>query len=444
MTGPRVLLIEDDRDLRAACAQALELADIDAAVFEDAESALSDLDADFPGVVVSDVKLPGLSGLDLLTRVTALDPDMPVVLMTGHGDIAMAVEAMRGGAYDFIEKPFAPDLLIEAVRRGLEKRRLILENRDFRSRLQRAEGMEAMLIGVAPATDALRRHLAAAAEADADVLLIGETGAGKEVAARCLHAFGPRAEKPFRAINCGALPEAVVESELFGHARGAFTGAAQRRIGKFESANGGTVFLDEIESMPLDIQVKLLRVLQERVVEPLGENRQVPIDVRIVAATKADLHDEVAAGRFREDLMYRLDVVTVALPPLRDRREDIPVLFEHFAADAARRRNRAPQVPDPALLARLAAEDWPGNVRELRNRAERFALGLDAPPRQSGGDALGLPARLDAVEKDIIARTLAEHGGAIKPTYEALGIGRKTLYEKLQKHGLSRSDFSEE
>ena len=439
-----VLLIEDDPALRKACAQALDLDGIAVDALEDAESAVKRVSAGFEGVVVTDVRLPGMSGLDLLRALTEIDPEIPVIPMTGHGDIAMAVEAMRDGAYDFIEKPFPPERMVEAVRRALEKRRLVIENRKFRARLERADGMEAVLIGVDPATEALRRHLCAVAASDADVLILGETGTGKEVAARCLHRFGPRAEKPFVAINCGALPETVVESEFFGHARGAFTGAAQRRIGKFEAANGGTVFLDEIESMPPDMQVKLLRVLQERVIEPLGENRQVPIDIRVVAATKRDLKEAVRDGDFREDLLYRLDVVSVSLPPLRSRREDIPVLFDHFAAQSAARRNVAPPVRDPALTARLLAEDWPGNVRELRNRAERHALGLDMPVPSGEAPGLNLPDRVAAFEKDQILRSLRQFNGSVKACHEALGIGRKTLYEKFQRYGIQPSEFRDD
>lgn len=441
-----VLLVEDDADLRAACAQALDLEDLPVIPLVTAEEAQSHVTRDFAGMVVSDVRLPGQSGLDFLAHIQSVDPEIPVILMTGHGDIAMAVGAIRDGAYDFIEKPFAPERLVEAIHRALEKRRLVLENRDFRKRLALAEGMEAQLVGIAPATDLLRRQLTAVADSDADVLLIGETGAGKEVAARCLHDFGPRSGGPFVAINCGALPATVVESEVFGHAKGAFTGAAQKRVGKFEAGNGGTVFLDEIESMPLDIQVKLLRVLQERVVEPLGENRQVPIDIRVVAATKADLKEEVAAGRFREDLLYRLDVVTVPLPALRERREDIPVLFEHFVHACAERRGQAVPLPDPTFMAKLQSEPWPGNVRELRNRAERFALGLEGVSDlgAESDDSRPLPARLDAVEKAEIERTLKQYNGSIKDSYTALGIGRKTLYEKLQKHRIDQTRYKDD
>lgn len=446
----QAILIEDDADLRSACAQSFELADIDVAVFSEAEPALSIVGAGFDGVCVSDVRLPGMSGLDFAARIRAIDPEIPVILMTGHGDIRMAVEAIREGAYDFIEKPFAPDRLIESVRRGLEMRRLVLENRNFRNQLTGRDGLDARLVGESAATRALKDRLLAVAAADTDVLLFGETGTGKEICARALHDFGPRAGKPFVPINCGALPETVVESELFGHEQGAFTGAIKRRVGKFEHANGGTIFLDEIESMPPSLQIKLLRVLQERVVEPIGGNRTVPIDVRIVAATKTDLRAAADAGAFREDLLYRLDIVTVSLPTLRERWEDIPLLFQHFVNAFAAAKGRAPEEPAPDLLSTLSSEAWPGNVRELRNRAERYVLGLmDAPKTTdrngTGPDsALSLHDRVDRFEKDAIEAALAETGGVATDAARQLGIGRKTLYDKMTKHGIDRARFSQD
>ncbi len=445
-----VLLVEDDDALRKACLQSFELEEIKAEAVGDAESALARLDAGFEGICVTDVRLPKMSGLDLLKHCHELDPDLPVILTTGHGDIAMAVQAMRDGAYDFIEKPFAPDRLIEAARRGLEKRRLVLEIRSIRARLEGNQGIDSVLIGAAPATQALKRNLLAAAEADADVLLFGETGTGKEVCARALHDFGQRAKKPFVAINCGALPETVVESELFGHEQGAFTGAVKRRIGKFEYADGGTVFLDEIESMPLPLQIKLLRVIQERTVEPIGGNRRIPIDVRIVAATKTDLREAADNGAFREDLFYRINLVTIPIPPLRERRADIHLLFRHFIDLAAQARGRTAPEPDSALLAELSGADWPGNVRELRNRAERFSMGLDIA--MTSGEAVTIPDTpsnaplsdaLDAFEKRLLEAALSETGGNASEACRRLGIARKTLYDKMHKHGIERNRFAD-
>ncbi len=342
MSGPEIILVEDDPAVRLGSEQAFTLAGIPVKGFPDAEGALQKIGQDFAGVIVSDVKLPGQDGLSLMNRVLALDPEIPVILVTGHGDITMAVTAMRAGAYDFIEKPFTSERLVEVGRRALEKRRLVLENRGLREQLLLEKG-ETLLIGESPRMQGVRRLILAVAPTQVDVLVRGETGTGKEVVARALHRASGRTGQ-FVALNCGALPESVFESEVFGHEAGAFTGALKRRIGKMEFAKGGTLLLDEIESMPLTLQVKLLRVLQERVVERLGGNESIAVDCRVVAATKSDLQKEVDAGRFRADLLYRLDVVAIDIPALRERREDIPLLFAHFVRLAAQRyRCSAPQ-----------------------------------------------------------------------------------------------------
>ena len=442
-TGP-VLLIDDERAIRLAGAQTLELAGFEVETRESAEQGLALLSADWPGIVISDVRLPGMDGLALLKNLRAVDPELPVVLITGHGDIAMAVQAMKDGAFHFIEKPWPAEHLIEVVRRALETRRLVLENRALRAQLAGAGS----IIGRSPAIERMRQTIAAIADADADVLVLGETGCGKELVARALHEQGGRRGRPFVALNCGALPETLVESELFGHEAGAFTGAAKRRVGRIEYADRGTLFLDEIESMPLALQVKMLRVLQERLVEPLGANRAVPVNLRVVAATKVDLRAAAAEGRFREDLYYRLNVVFLRIPPLRERTEDIPLLFQHFALEAARRYRRDPPGLTPALAARLARHLWPGNVRELRAVAERLALGLDdglgeSLERQGEGPRPTLPEQVDRFEKSVIEAELAARRGNVKATLEALGLPRKTFYDKLRRHGLSRGDFVE-
>jgi two-component system C4-dicarboxylate transport response regulator DctD len=359
---------------------------------------------------------------------------------------------MRAGAYDFIEKPFDTSHLASVVARALEKRRLVLENRALRQELETGSGLEARLVGRSPAMERLRGQVRALADTDADVLLVGETGSGKEVVARALHDCGARAEGPFVAINCGAVPADIIESELFGHVAGAFTGAQKPRTGKLEFADGGTVLLDEIESMPPDLQVKLLRAIETRSIERLGSNATVPLDLRFVAASKADLAAACKAGRFREDLYYRLNVVSLTVPSLRERREDVPLLFNHLAREARTRYRREIPELDGDLLTALMAHDWPGNVRELRNAADRFVLGMgDVVP---GGAAVGgtdsagqgplsgpLAERLDAVEKSILEAELRRQGGSLKATYEALGLSRKTLYDKLQRHGLKREDF---
>ncbi|GAB4394641.1 MAG: two-component system response regulator DctD [Kiloniellaceae bacterium] len=446
----RVLFVDDEEPLRHAVQQGLELCGHATTCFATARQAEAQLSRGLYGVLVTDIKMPDMDGLALLRRALEIDPALPVVLVTGHGDVPLAVEAMRAGAYDFIEKPFDTSHLASVVARALQTRRLVLENRILRQELEESGvGLEARLVGRSAAMEKLRGQVEALAETDADVLVVGETGVGKEVVARALHDFGDRAKGPFVAINCGALPHEIIESELFGHVTGAFTGAQKARKGKLEFADGGTVLLDEIESMPLDLQVKLLRAIETRSIERLGSNTPVPLDLRFIAASKADLAEACRAGRFREDLYYRLNVVSLTIPPLRERREDLPLLFHHLAREArARYRREIPEL-DGALLAALTAHDWPGNVRELRNAADRFVLGLDeVVPGLNVAVAAGpgegpLSERMEAVEKSILEAELRRHKGSLKATYEALGLSRKTLYDKLQRHGLKRDDFVE-
>ncbi|WP_312717298.1 sigma-54-dependent transcriptional regulator, partial [Stutzerimonas nitrititolerans] len=339
MSG-QVIFIDDESAIRQAVQQWLELSGFRVRTCASALEALGLIDRDFPGVLISDVRMPDLDGLGLLERLVALDPELPVIMVTGHGDVPMAVQALRQGAYDFIEKPFTPERLLDSVRRAQDKRRLVCENRQLREQFTRKGRIESMLLGVSRAMENLRRQVLELAGTDVNVLIRGDTGAGKEQVARCLHDFSPRARHPFVALNCAAIPETIFESELFGHESGAFTGAQGKRIGRIEHAHGGTLFLDEIESMPLAQQVKLLRVLQERTLERLGSNRSIEVDLRVISAAKPDLLEEVRGGRFREDLLYRLNVAELHIPPLRERREDIPLLFEHFASQAAQRHGR--------------------------------------------------------------------------------------------------------
>jgi two-component system, NtrC family, C4-dicarboxylate transport response regulator DctD len=322
-----------------------------------------------------------------------------------------------------------------------------LENRQLRAVAGKRDDIEARLPGRTQAMIDLRYRLRAVAPTDADVLIIGDTGTGKEVAARALHDISGRATRPFVAINCAALPANLIESELFGHEAGAFPGAMRARYGKFEHARGGTVLLDEIGSMPLDLQAKLLRVIQERVITRLGSNEAVPLDVRFIATSKADLEAEVEAGRFRADLLYRLNVVTLRLPALSARREDVPLLFLQLVREAAARYRRDDVEVPQQTIADIARRDWPGNVRELRNAADRFVLGLGLSPAEETGNGAVQTARLaDRVadyERGVIAGALAASGGSLKPVYESLGISRKTLYEKMQKYGLDRRDHTE-
>ncbi|MBA5777411.1 sigma-54-dependent Fis family transcriptional regulator [Stappia sp. F7233] len=441
MDQASVLLVDDEEDLREALTQGLELHGHRVRPFAAADGVTEHLGRDFYGVLVTDIRMPRTDGLQLMRTAFEVDPAMPVVLITGHGDVPLAVEAMRAGAYDFIEKPFPVGQLAAVVERALEKRRLVLENRALREQLGASGGLEARLVGRSAIMERLRSMVAALASTDADVLILGETGSGKEVVARALHEEGARRNGPFVALNCGGLPAEIIESELFGHEQGAFTGASRQRIGKLEHAHGGTVFLDEIESMPLDLQVKLLRVIETRTIERLGSNRTIPLDVRFVAATKEDLEKAGNEGRFRKDLFYRLNVVTLGVPPLRDRKEDIPLLFHHLAREArARYRREIPDTPRN-FIEKLMGRNWPGNVRELRNVADRFVLGLETGEEDAdAGTANGstLPERVGAYERSLIATELARNEGSLKATYEALGISRKALYEKMKKYDLDK------
>ncbi|MGU3539300.1 sigma-54-dependent transcriptional regulator [Methylobacterium sp. A54F] len=438
----RIVFVDDEEDVRRANRQSLELAGFDVEVFAAAEPALAALSRAPAGVLVTDVRLPDLDGRALFERVRGTDPDLPVILITGHGDISMAVGAMRDGAYDFLAKPYPAEALVASVRRALERRRLALENRTLRARLDAALEADPAFLGASPEIVRLRRLVRDVAEADVDVLVLGETGSGKEVVASALHRWGRRAGGNFVPMNCGALPDSVVESELFGHEAGAFTGALKRRVGRIEHAHGGTLFLDEIESMPLAIQVKLLRVLQERVVEPLGTNEARAVDMRVVAATKVDLGQAAAQGTFRDDLYHRLNVITVRIPPLRDRREDVPLLFRHFLARASARFRREPPAVTPAIRDHLLRHDWPGNVRELDHYAERCTLGLgglDAEAEPAQG--LSLAEQVDRFERGLIRDELVMAGGDVRVAAEALGLPRKTLYDKLARHGLTPTDY---
>ncbi len=444
-----VLLLDDDIHLRTALSQTFDLAGLRVQAYDSAEGIVEAVPAQWPGVLVTDIRMPGMNGLALLEQLQNLDGQLPVILITGHADVPLAVQAMRIGAYDFLQKPFASELLLDSVRRALAVRRLVLENRSLRLALSEQRVLGERLLGHSPSVQRLREQVSALATIQADVLILGETGSGKEVVARALHDLSARCDAPFVAINAGALAESVIESELFVHESGAFTGAQKRRIGKFEYANGGTLFLDEIESMSLDIQVKLLRLLQERVVERVGSNQLIPLDIRVIAASKENLLDAADAGRFRADLYYRLNVAQINIPPLRQRSEDVLPLFQHFVSAASDKH----AIPEPTLTpvtrALLLGHEWPGNVRELQNAAERFALGLDlaiSPALATAGiaaDDLPLNEQVDAYERSLIARELLNPHQSLREVAEALQLPRKTLHDKLRKYGLSFSGAGE-
>jgi len=390
-----------------------------------------------------------LSGTEWLPEIRAIDAELPVVLVTGHGDIAMAVRAMRDGAYDFIEKPFTSERLVAIVRHAVERRQLALQVRTLHDALENWHGIQAALLGRSAQMQQVRRTVMTLAQTSADVLIYGETGTGKELVARCLHDHSERRRQHFVPVNCGGLPESLAESELFGHEAGAFTGANKARVGKFEYAHGGTLFLDEVESMPTAVQIKLLRALQERTVERIGSNKSIPFDCRLVAASKDDLKLLSDQHKFRADLYYRIGVAFIELPPLRERREDIPLLFEHFVLLAATRYERAAPVLSNSQLADLMAHAWPGNVRELRNVADRFVLGLLgdsltlARGAGEGAPALahGLPLQVERFERAMIVEELRRNRGDQSATAAALGIARQTLSDKVRKLGLVADEF---
>jgi len=441
VTHSQIILVDDEEDVRLSTQQALELEDLSVTPYARPERVLDAISPKFSGVIVSDIRMPRMDGMQLLSAVREIDESIPVILVTGHGDVPLAVEAIRQGAYDFLEKPFSPDRLIAVVKRAAELRRLTLENRQIKAELDDSDPLEAFLIGRSNVMRELGQKIRTIAESEIDVLIVGETGTGKELSARIIHDLSDRKEKPFVAVNLAALPDGNIESELFGHEAGAFSGAHRARFGRFEHARGGTVFLDEIAAAPLALQAKLLRVVEERTIERVGSNERIELDVRFIASTNADLKAAVAANTFRSDLYYRLAPVTVIIPSLRERLDDAPRLFQHLLENAARRFQRETPDVSPDVLAALCHMEWPGNVREMRNVAERFVLGLGIDEHSEEPAKRGLAEQVEQFEKATIAATLSAHDGNLKDSYESLQMSRKTLYEKMQKYGLRREDF---
>ncbi len=441
--GLSVLYVEDDPAVRRGSRQALELAGIQVADFESAEQAMRHIKLAAPVVLVTDVRLSNMNGIELLRYTHGIDPQLPVILVTGHGDVPMAIDAVRAGAYEFIEKPFASDRLCDVVGRAIEARSVALELGDLQRRVESRAAAEALIVGRSPAIEKLRAQIVDLAATDADVLIQGETGTGKELVARAIHERSARHDAHYVPINCGGLPEALFEAELFGHETGAFTSASKKRIGKLEHAGRGTVFLDEIETMPLVLQIKLLRVLEERQFERLGSNDSIPLHARIVAASKSDLR-RMSEDRFRSDLYYRLGLAVIRVPPLRERIEDIPLLFEHFVGQAATRYAKPAEPIERSTMNRMMAYAWPGNVRELRNVAHRHVLGLsDWFDADADGD---VPTRsfeenMNAFERYLLEDSMRASGGRASAASELLRLPRKTLYDKLRKHNLISDQF---
>jgi len=441
----RILFIDDDRAGREVALFNLRKAGYEVAAASDGQEGLAAFSPEKFDLVVTDVKMPGVSGIEVLRRIRALAPDVPVLVITAFGNVETAVEAMKEGAYDFIGKPFHRDQLLLSVGKAFERRRLAAEVRDLRIR---ASGVAREIVSVSAA---MRRVLEIAdrvAGTDATVLITGESGTGKEAVARRVHVKSPRAEGPFVPVNCAAIPGELLESELFGHARGAFTGAVRDRAGRFRQAEGGTLFLDEIAEIPLPLQAKLLRALQERTVDVVGGDHPVSVDVRIVAATNRDLPERIREGAFREDLYYRLNVVEVRVPPLRERPEDIPPLVDYFMKELGGGRELS--VP-PAVIEELKSRPWPGNVRELANACERMGIlcrgseiSMDDLPlstQRTGEEWPSLPPEglsLVDLEKRVIERALRLKGGNITQAAAYLRVPRHILVYRIEKYGIRR------
>lgn len=433
-----VFFVDDDAELREANVQTLELAGLPVRAFADAASLLAVIAPDFDGVVVSDIRMPGMDGLQLFARLRAMDAELPVILITGHADVPMAVGALRDGAFDFLPKPFAADHLVAAVRRALAHRRLILDNRALRAAA--ASPADSPLIGDSPAMVRLRESVAQVARAEVDVLIEGETGTGKELVAAMLHRGSPRAARAFVAVNCAALPDAHAEIELFGHAADAVPHGRFERSGRIEASSRGTLFLDDIDGMPLAVQPRLLRVLEEREVLPVGAERPIPLDLRVIASAKRDLLALAQQGAFRSDLYFRLNVVRLSIPPLRERRSDIAQLFAAFVADAVAQTGQGGFRMTDAIRRHLLDHDWPGNVRELRNFAFSAVLNLldSAVPVAA---QQSLPDRVAAFEAMLLREALETTRGNVARAIELLGIPRKTFYDKMARAGLTAGAF---
>jgi two-component system nitrogen regulation response regulator NtrX len=448
-----ILVVDDEAGVRASLAGILLDEGYAVHAVETGEAALAALAARRFDLVLLDVWLPGKDGLEVLSRVREADAELPVVVISGHGTIETAVKAVRLGAQDFVEKPLSLEKTLLAVRNALRRGRLESEVRALKQRLDERY----VMVGESPALRRLRAEIEQAAPSNGRALIFGENGTGKELVARAIHAGSLRASGSFVEVNCAAIPEELIESELFGHVKGAFTGALAARKGKFELADGGTLFLDEIGDMSLKTQAKVLRALQEQRIEPVGGAGSVEVDVRVIAATNKNLEEEIQRGRFRDDLYFRLNVIPFHVPPLRDRREDIPLLARHFIHLLSAEHGRRPRALAPEALAALSQLPWPGNVRELRNIIERLVimtpgdtierrhlpaslletLPEEGPSTADGaGDGGTLLEAREAFERRYILEKYRECGGNMSRTAEALGVERSNLYRKMKAHGL--------
>lgn len=452
-----VLVVDDEPGHRQMVQAVLEDAGWNVLEAKSGKQALETLSHETPHAALVDMRMPGMDGLELLKEVMVLRPSLPVVMLTAYGSVGSAVEAMKKGAFDYLTKPADNDELKAVLAKAYEYSRLIDENARLRE-AARGKDESPKLIGASPAMERVRELIEQAGPTEATVLILGESGTGKELVADGLHQASERADYPLIKVNCAALPADLLESELFGYVKGAFTGAVKDKPGRFQLANFGTLFLDEIGEMPAPLQAKLLRVLQEKCVEPLGSVKTVPTDVRIIAATNRNLKDEIGAGRFREDLYYRLGVLEIEIPPLKERLDDLPLLVSHLLGKLGKKNHKEIRTVTPAFLDALSGYDWPGNVRELENLLERAlilcrsdelgpellppqVLGASATPvaeADSAGDSrTGAPSLQDA-ERQALVQALERHGGHRERTAESLGISRRTLQYKLKKYGLTK------
>ncbi|MGD0725497.1 MAG: sigma-54 dependent transcriptional regulator [Spirochaetia bacterium] len=443
-----VLVADDEKNIREGLREALMLDGYDVLLAADGKEALDTVNRGDVDLVITDLKMPRLSGEELLKSVASQFPTVPVMILTGHGTIESAVQAMHDGAYDFITKPVNLDRLSLLVKRALASRELAVQNRAMQEELERRSGF-ASIIGKSAEMKQVFDMVRQVAPSRSSVLITGESGSGKEMIAEALHYNSPRKDKSFIKLHCAALTESLLESELFGHEKGAFTGAIARKRGRFELAHLGTLFLDEIGEINQNVQIKLLRVLEEKRFERVGGEETIEVDVRLIAATNRDLKDAIAKGSFREDLYYRLNVVNIHIPPLRERKEDIPLLVAAFLKEFSQENGKPLEGIDPKARLALYNYSWPGNVRQLRNSVESAVVLCkgstitleDFPPNirgETGADTLrlSLGTSLAEVEKEVIRSTLAREGGNKSRTAEILGIGRKTLHRKIEEYGL--------
>jgi two-component system nitrogen regulation response regulator NtrX len=460
---PRVLVIDDEAAIRDALRMILEYEDYQFTGAASGHEGLAQAQRDRPDLVLLDIKMPGTDGMEVLRKLRALDDTLPVVMISGHGTTATAVEAIKAGAIDFLDKPLSSERVIVTVQNVLKQSALHRENRELKL------AMEAKyeIVGQSPALRKVLEAVRRAAPTNATVLLLGESGVGKELVARTIHRNSARSAHRFVQVNCAAIPEELIESELFGHEKGSFTGATEKQIGKFEQADRGTIFLDEVADMSQKTQAKVLRVLQEQEVERIGSARTIKVDVRVIAATNKHLEEAITRGEFREDLYFRLNVIPIVVPPLRERREDIPSLVQHFAKLSAEEHNVRPKRFEPAAMEALQRYRWRGNIRELRNAVERLLIMApgdvvradDLPAEIGGGEtpraagpAVAAPAApdvkaaaaatlrefKDSAERAYLVQKLREHGWNISKTAEVIDTPRSNLYKKLEQYGISQ------